>query len=109
VRGGSGFTGSRGGNRLHPIVRRNSERLPKIVNVDMRVSRRFRFTETVNLEFLAEAFNIFNRTQVISIDTNAYTISGNNLNFRPAFETVSSTQSTTLRERQFQFAVRFQF
>ncbi len=109
VRGGSGFTGSRGGNRLHPLVRRNSERLPKIVNVDMRVSRRFRFTETVNLEFLAEAFNIFNRTQVISRDTNAYTISGNNLNFRPAFETVSSTQSTTLRERQFQFAVRFQF
>lgn len=109
VRGGNGFTGSRGGNRLHPLVRRNSERLPRIVNVDMRVSRRFRFTETVNLEFLAEAFNMFNRTQVISIDTNAYTISGNNLAFRPAFETVSSTQSTTLRERQFQFAVRFQF
>ena len=113
VRGGNGFTGSRGGNRLHPLVRRNSERLPKIVNVDMRVSRRFRFTETVNLEFLAEAFNIFNRTQVISIDTNAYSISTvgvvNNLNFRPAYQTVSSTQSTTLRERQFQFAIRFQF
>jgi hypothetical protein len=109
VRGGSGFTGSRGGNRLHPLVRRNSERLPRIVNVDMRVSRRFHLSETMNLEFLAEAFNIFNRTQVISRDTNAYTISGNNLNFRPAFETVSSTQSTTLRERQLQFAVRFQF
>ncbi|CAN5598531.1 TonB-dependent receptor [soil metagenome] len=113
VRGGSGFTGSRGGNRLHPLVRRNSERLPRIVNVDMRISRRFRFTETMNLEFLAEAFNIFNRTQVISIDTNAYSISTvgvvNNLNFRPAYQTVSSTQSTTLRERQFQFAIRFQF
>jgi len=109
VRGGSGFTGSRGGNRLHPLVQRNSERLPRIVNVDMRVSRRFRFTETVNLEFLAEAFNLFNRTQIISIDTNAYRISGSTLQFRPEFQTVSSTQSTTLRERQFQFAIRFQF
>ncbi|MFZ0063464.1 MAG: hypothetical protein WAL47_15635, partial [Pyrinomonadaceae bacterium] len=109
VRGGSGFTGSRGGNRLHPLVERNSERLPKIVNVDLRASRRFRFTETMNLEFLAEAFNLFNRTQIIGIDTSAYRISGSSLISRPEFQTVSSTQSTALRERQLQFAVRFQF
>lgn len=109
VRGGSGFTGSRGGNRLHPLVQRNSERLPKIVNVDLRASRRFRFTETMNLEFLAEAFNLFNRTQIIAIDTLAYRISGSSLISRPEYQTTSSTQSTALRERQLQFAIRFQF
>jgi len=80
--------------------------------VDLRISRRFRFTETMNLELLAEGFNIFNRTNVTNVGTTAYTISGTNLNFAPnaaTFRIPSEAGNSIFRERQVQLAARFQF
>jgi hypothetical protein len=60
---GGGANGSGGANRF-ALVPRNFFKQPNIWYVDMRVSRRFAITERTRLEFLAEGFNLFNRTQV---------------------------------------------
>jgi hypothetical protein len=107
-----GITGSGALGRIPILYERNAFRQPKIVNVDLRLSRRFRFSESMNLEFLAEAFNLFNRYQVTSVNTTQYTFSGSNLSFTPNgpnFGVPSGTGNSIFRERQIQFAVRFQF
>jgi hypothetical protein len=112
VAGGTsqGILGAGGANRL-PNTVRNTNRLPYVVNVDLRVSRRFRITETANFEVFAEGFNIFNRVNVTGIASgSAYTISGNNLNFNTTtFGIPSEAGNSIFRERQIQFAARFQF
>jgi hypothetical protein len=109
---GGGITGSGALGRIPLVYERNAFRQPKLVNVDLRISRRFRFTETMNLEFLAEAFNLFNRYQVTGVNTTQYTFSGSNLNFTPNgpnFGVPNSTGNSIYRERQIQFALRFHF
>jgi outer membrane receptor protein involved in Fe transport len=118
---GSALNGSNGDNRFTQLPR-NSFRLPSVKNLDLRISKRFKFTERYNLELLAEGFNLFNHTQVFGESTTLYTpatncfatngITTNNPNglcFTPAFGSVTTTDSNKYRERQIQFAVRFQF
>src|SRR5690606_12595526 len=97
------------GSNQFPLAGRNSLRLPSRTNVDVRLSKRFELSETMNLEFLAEAFNIANTTHVFGVNSTMYIRSGNNLNFNNSFGEVTSAQSTQYRERQLQFAVRFQY
>ena len=97
-----------GDNRL-PIIERNSFRLPSVQNLDIRLSKRFRFTERYNLELLAEGFNVTNRTNVFNVNTTLYNRSLNVLTFNPSFGQVTGADSTLYRERQIQFAARFQF
>jgi outer membrane receptor protein involved in Fe transport len=113
-----GVNGSGGASRL-TLAPRNFYRLPSIFNVDMRVSRRFRFTESMALEFLIEAFNVFNRTQVTGESNTFYSFSPTQgsrtalasatLKFSPNFQTITAAGGTLFRERQVQWAVRFQF
>jgi len=105
---GQTLNGTFGDNRL-PILGRNSFRLPSLHNLDLRLSKRFRFTERYNLELLAEGFNVVNRTQVFGVNSALYIRSGNTLTFNNNFGQVTSTDSTLYRERQIQFAARFQF
>ena len=102
------ITGS-GGNSFFLPLGRNTFKQPRIVNVDARLSRRFRFTERANLEFLIEAFNLFNRTQVTGINDTAFSISGTSLVPVSSFGTVSATGNSIFRERQVQWALRFNF
>lgn len=104
-----GLTGSNGGNRF-PLERRNSYRSPKIVNLDLRISRRFKFTESMNLELLAEGFNVFNRSQIVNVNTTGYALSGTTLTYQAAtFQQTTFTSNFFIRERQVQFAARFEF
>lgn len=86
---------------------------PSIQYLDMRISRRFTIKENFKLELLAEGFNLFNRTQVTSVDNQMYTlaISGANVNatFRPQFGSVTGADGFFFRERQIQLAARFEF
>jgi hypothetical protein len=107
---GTSLNRSFGGSQV-PLLPRNSFRLPSLINLDARLSKRFKLTETMNLEFLAEAFNVANRTHVFGVDTTMYQRSGNatNLTYFSGFGTITGTSSTQYRERQVQFAARFQF
>ncbi|PYJ53223.1 MAG: hypothetical protein DME82_14625, partial [Verrucomicrobia bacterium] len=106
------------------LAPRNFYRLPKIWNLDLRVSRRFHFTESTALEVLIEGFNIFNRTQVTGANSGIYTASTTAgsltvpasgvltptlANGVSSFLVTNAAGGTLFRERQVQFAVRFQF
>lgn len=107
-----GVNGSGGATRF-TLAPRNGFRQPRIWNVDMRVSRRIHFKEQQALEFLIEGFNLFNRTQVTGVNTSMYTISNtttpSTLTFNPSFLTTSAAGGTLFRERQIQWAIRYQF
>ena len=106
---GTSLNGTLGDTRF-PLNPRNLYRLPSLLNVDLRLSKRFRFTERYNLELLAEGFNIFNRTHSFIEQNLLYTRSGNNLNYNAAtFGQNTESSSSNYRERQIQFAVRFQY
>ena len=118
---GTSLNGTFGDNRF-PLNSRNSFRLPRLVNMDLRLSKRFNFTERFRLEFLAEAFNLANRTQVFGKNSTQYvratncfltngitTNNANSLCSSPTFGEVTTTDSTLYRERQIQFSTRFQF
>ena len=115
----TGQNGSAGSTRFN-LVPRNSFRQPRIVNVDMRLSRRIHFNESTALEFLVEGFNVFNRTQVTGLNTTIYKIQGTNqlcsttctsspLIGASAFQVINAAGGTIVRERQVQMAVRFEF
>jgi hypothetical protein len=107
--GGAGGLNRTGGDTRFPLLDRNNYTGPKVVNVDMRLSRRFHFREKMNVEFLVEAFNISNRTQVTGTNTTMYTLSGTTLNYNSSFGQVTEAGGTLYRERQLQMALRFQF
>jgi len=109
----TGINGSGGTNRVVSLPR-NAFNAPNIWNVDLRLSRRFYVKEGVNFEFLAEAFNIFNRTQVTFVNSSAYTISGTAqaavMTYQSAFKTTSEAGTNFLtRERQIQLGLRMKF
>jgi outer membrane receptor protein involved in Fe transport len=117
--GGNGLNNANGEFRF-PFDGRNVYRMPNIFNTDLRVSKRFNFTERYNLELIGEAFNLFNRTHVFDVNSTAYvrgsvgTASGGvanaNLTYQTAtFGTGSTFDSFYWRERQIQFAARFNF
>ncbi|MDQ3919592.1 MAG: TonB-dependent receptor, partial [Acidobacteriota bacterium] len=108
---GGGANGSGGATRF-ALVPRNFFKQPPIKYLDARLSRRFKITEGTDIEVLAEAFNLLNRTQVTTVNNTLYSISGTTLNFNggaSGFSSVTGADSTLFRERQVQLGVRFHF
>ncbi|MDX6444824.1 MAG: hypothetical protein QOH71_1898 [Blastocatellia bacterium] len=105
---GGGVNGSGGATR-YPGLPRNFFKQPSIQFLDLRLSRRFSIGEKAKIELLAEAFNFFNRTQVTSVNTTLYNLSGTTLTYNPSFGQTTGADSTLFRERQVQLAVRFEF
>jgi hypothetical protein len=117
-----GVNGSNGSLRF-AFVPNNFFKQSPIKYVDLRISRRFRITEKTKLELLAEGFNIFNRTQVTSVNNTLYNIcSGTGstgscpfgtgavfATFNPSFGTTTGADGFFFRERQIQLAARFEF
>jgi len=95
-------------NRL-PLLERNAFSAPGVKNFDLRLSRRFYIKEKVNVEFLGEAFNIFNRTQFTGVSTTMYNLSGTTLTYQAPFGALVEAGGTLYRERQVQLGLRFQF
>jgi outer membrane receptor protein involved in Fe transport len=105
---GGGANGSGGATRF-ALVPRNFFKQPNIWYLDARLSRRFSITENTKVEFLVEGFNVFNRTQVTTVQTTLYNLSGSTLTFNTPFASTTGADSTLFRERQVQFAARFEF
>ena len=59
-----------------PGLPRNLYTGPGMGDVDLRISREFTFTERIKLSLLGEAFNLFNHTNVFSVNTQQYTYTG---------------------------------
>jgi hypothetical protein len=77
---------------------RNTFVRPNFASVDLRVSRKFHFSERWNLEFIADAFNLFNRFNVADVSPLCNPLD-------PA--TCRAGEPTaSLDPRQFQFALK---
>jgi hypothetical protein len=99
---------------------RNSYSLPNYTTVDFRLGRGFTFVEKYRLNFMVDAFNLFNSTIVGGVNTTAYTYSkpgsgvcAGHLNgcLAPSatFATRTSTSGALYGARQLQFGARFDF
>jgi hypothetical protein len=102
---------------------RNPSTLPNLTSVDFRVGRRFTFHERFRLDFVVDAFNLFNTSLVSAVSTNAfsYTAGGGSATctmalhpngcFVPlsSYGSVSTTSSTLYGARQLQFGAKLNF
>ncbi|HWW75394.1 MAG TPA: hypothetical protein VNZ44_08360, partial [Pyrinomonadaceae bacterium] len=112
--------GNRANDRL-PGTARNEFTSPSVYQIDARLTRSISFTESVRLRLILEAFNVFNRANVVLVNNTIYNFStaGGGTLTAPAFvsafgtpRTFSSPASGTTTfatPRQLQLAVKFDF
>lgn len=86
------------------FIPRNSGTGPDYINVSSRVSRVFRFGDSVKLEALAEAFNLLNRTNVLTVN-GVFGGGAYPANPSPAFGTRTAVQDS----RTVEFGLRIVF
>ena len=113
----SGLLGSGGPQRAF-FLDRGLDSRPSTATVDLRLSKRVYITEKMNIEFLAEAFNLFNRTNFTGI-TDSYFSSLTQatlanpvatLVFNPNYLTPTTINNTlNFTPRQIQLSARFHF
>ncbi len=110
-----------GGLSLAPDVPRNSNYGEANYRLDLRLSRNFRIAEKVNIELLAEGFNVFNRSNFNGFNSQLYSVVTPSA--IPAAETPilfqrnasfgqrnnDSSQPDGTNARRFQLAARFRF
>ncbi|MBA2645534.1 MAG: TonB-dependent receptor, partial [Pyrinomonadaceae bacterium] len=100
-----------------PGSERNSFRTPNVYQFDARITRNFRITETARLRLILEGFNIFNRANIETVNSNffrnftaASTGGVNTLTLNAPFATaVFDSPRTFLTQRQLQLAIKFDF
>jgi hypothetical protein len=67
--GGTNINNDRHSTNDRPLgFGRNSGRGPDSMTVDMRLTKQLKLREKVNLQLMAEAFNLFNRTNFVSLN-----------------------------------------
>ena len=94
-----------------PGTRRNGFTTPSIYIFDTRVTKAFKWGENYSVSFLAEAFNLFNRSNLATVNTGRYGIASSSavVLTNPAPATPFGGPRTFLGERQIQLGVRFKF
>ena len=112
--------GNRSNDRL-PGTARNQFTTPAVYQLDARVTRNIPFTESMRLRLILEAFNIFNRANVVTVNTTAFNFStagGGTLTAPPfvtafgtprTFSSPASGTTTFATPRQLQLAIKFDF
>jgi hypothetical protein len=108
------FLNSRGAR----LLGRNTENQPDFSNLDLRLSKRFGLPAGLDVELIAEVFNVFNEanTFITTVNQNEFTIrqtgSGANLRYgitRNNNFQVENGLDFNSPPRQYQAAVRFHF
>lgn len=94
-----------------PGTARNGFTTPSIYVFDARVTKTFRFTEKYSLSLLGEAFNLFNRSNIATVNTGRYGLASSSATAltNPAVSTPFGGARTFLGERQIQLGLRFKF
>jgi len=94
-----------------PGFERNGFTTPNVYIVDARLTKSFRFAERYTLSLIGEAFNLFNRSNVATVNTGRYVISSNSATAltNPLPAAAFGLPRTFLGERQMQLAARFRF
>ena len=94
-----------------PGTERNGFTTPSIYIFDTRVTKAFKVGENYSLSILAEAFNLFNRSNILTVNTAGFGLQTTPVvGFtNPAAATPFGGPRTFLGERQIQLGVRFRF
>jgi hypothetical protein len=119
----SGLLGNGGPQRVF-FIPRNKDSRPHTEVVDLRISKRIHLNERMNIEVLAEAFNLFNRENAatsvgsavqdteyfFSSATNTLTFNSGQTPGTPAYLTpLTFNNSTVYTPRQIQLGLKFNF
>jgi hypothetical protein len=106
----TGILGAGGTNRP-PFIPRNAFDMPKIVNTDLRIAKKFKFYESLGFELFGEAFNLFNHVNATAVGTRIYSIApaAPTLTYDPQFGVVQASSSSLLAQRQIQIGARLTF
>ena len=104
----SGILGAGGSARV-PFLGRNIYTNPGLATLDLRLAREIKFSERVRWQLIAEAFNVQNRVNITGINTAQYNVRGTTLFPRTDFQSIQSTGTNIVRERQLQLGTRFTF
>jgi hypothetical protein len=123
---GGGVNGSNGRKGID-VVGRNSYRMKRTIDMDLRLAKNIKFGDRFSAELLAEAFNIFNHQNVTAVNNTAYIISTTGtvstangtvacsaaapcLSYNSAFRSVTNANSNfAYTPRQIQIGFRFFF
>jgi outer membrane receptor protein involved in Fe transport len=109
--------GNRANDRLPGTVR-NQFTTPSVYQFDVRITRVIPFNESIRLRLMLEAFNIFNRANVVLVNNTFYNLTGGVLVAPPAvtafgtprtFSSPASGTTTFASPRQLQLGVKFDF
>ncbi len=97
-----------------PGVARNFYKGPGFWNIDIRLGREFAIKERFKFSIYGDAFNLFNHTNIYSVNTTQYTLSGTTLSPAlsgglPSFLTPTSTSNGLGGARQLQVSARITF
>ena len=103
-----------------PWIARNAYTLPAIHNMDFRLGREFAISERIKLQFIGEAFNLFNTTNITAENTTAFNFvkAGGNgcaghtnacLVPNAAFEAPTTASTFIYTSRQLQVSARLTF
>jgi outer membrane receptor protein involved in Fe transport len=94
-----------------PNTKRNGFTTPSVYIFDARITKTFRFGENYSVSLLGEAFNLFNRSNVATVNTARYGIASSSATVltNPAPATPFGGPRTFLGERQIQLGARFRF
>ena len=118
-----GINGS-GGRSGIDVIGRNTFRLPRTQVVDLRLSKKFNFTERYAAEVSGQAYNLFNHVNATSVNNTGYVIVSNTpacnngvgtnanpcLNFNGPFASITNANSNfAYSSRQVEIGFRFLF
>jgi hypothetical protein len=111
----TGVIGS-GGTSRPTFIARNSSRLPRTSEVELRIARDFQIHDRAHVQVFAEAFNLFNHINYTAATSTIYTVGGTNalptLTFNSAtFGALTNANNGSLgpTQRLLQFGGRFSF
>jgi hypothetical protein len=117
VSGDPNNDGNRSNDRLPGTVR-NQFTSPAVYQFDVRITRALRFGEKIRVKLIGEAFNIFNRSNVVLVNNTIYNLAGGVLvppsavtafGTPRSFASPASGTTTFASPRQLQLAIKFNF
>ena len=120
VAGDPNNDGNRANDRLPGTVR-NQCTTPSVYQFDVRLTRALRLGEKMRIKLIGEAFNIFNRSNVVLVNTTFFNYSGGSAGTLTApspvtafgtprsFSSPASGTTTFASPRQIQLAIKFDF
>ena len=109
--------GNRANDRLPGTVR-NQFTTPSVYQFDARITRVIPFSESMRLRLILEAFNIFNRSNVVLVNNTIFNLTGGVLVAPSAvtafgtprtFSSPASGTTTFATPRQLQLGLKFDF